>query len=162
MKQIVENYKYGIKKIIKNITGSSNDDIEQEVYIKTWANLDKYNENGKFKNWINTIAANICRDYLRSSNFKNSLLSQGEELLMTVTDLKKNPEDNFSTKQRQKIILNAINQLNPKLKQVIVLYEIKELNYEEISKIIKCPIGTVKSRLYKARKELSIKLKDLI
>lgn len=162
MKQIVENYKYNIKKIIKSITGRHDEDIEQEVYIKTWQNRGKYQEEGKFKNWINTITANLCRDYLKSSQFKNTRLHKGEEQLLFIDDSKENPESCLVNKQRQKNILDAINQLKPKYKQVIVLYEIKELNYEEISKIIKCPVGTVKSRLYNARKELSIKLRDLI
>lgn len=162
MKQIVENYKHGIRKIIKNITGTSNEDLEQEVYIKTWSNICKYCEKDRFKSWINVIAANTCKDYLKSSQFQNSLLNKGEDVLMKVEDNKNSPEDAVYQKQRQKVIWGAINQLNSKYKQVIVLYEIKELNYEEISKIIKCPVGTVKSRLYNARKELSIRLKDLI
>lgn len=162
MKQIIEDYKHGIKKIIKNITGKPNEDIEQEVYIKTWVNIGKYSEKGKFKNWISTITTNICRDYLKSSSFKNSSLCQGEERLMSIEDYKINPEHLLLSKQRQKTILDAINKLNSKYKQVVILYEIKELSYEEISEIIKVPIGTVKSRLYNARKELSIKLKDLI
>lgn len=163
MKNIIENYRNNIKTIIKNITGRPNEDIEQEVYIKTWKNLEKYKETGKFKSWINKITVNLCRDYLKSSEFRHSNTHKLEDKsLPEIKDSKTCIESSFLDKQRQKIILEAINALRPKYKEVIVLYEIKELDYDEISKTLKCPIGTVKSRLFNARKELSISLKDLI
>ena len=65
-------------------------------------------------------------------------------------------------KQRQKRIMNAIDSLKPKLREVIVMYEMQEMSYEEISSKLKCPVGTIRSRLFNARKELSILLQDLI
>ena len=79
-----------------------------------------------------------------------------------ITDNKQTPESFLIQKERQKQISNAINELKPKLKEVIMLYEIENQSYEEIAKKLKCPIGTVKSRLYNAKKELSIMLVDLI
>ena len=79
MKSLIEQYRNNIKKIISNMTGSENEDIEQEVYIRTWKNLDKYKENGKFKSWINTITANLCRDYMKSSYFRHSQNTVTEE-----------------------------------------------------------------------------------
>ena len=64
--------------------------------------------------------------------------------------------------ERQKLIINAINALKPKFKEVVMLYEIEQLSYEQIARKIKTPIGTVKSRLYNAKKELAQSLKDLI
>lgn len=163
MKEIIETYQNNIRKIIRNITGQNNEDIEQEVYIKTWQNLDRYQETGKFKSWISTITANLCRDYLKSSAFKkNQALEYNENDLLNKKDAKSNVEYSLISRQRQKRIVEAIDSLKPKYKEVVILYEIKELPYEEISKIIKCPIGTVKSRLYNARKELSVILDDLI
>ena len=65
-------------------------------------------------------------------------------------------------KQRQKQIMDAIDALKPKLREVIIMYEMQDMTYEEISEKIHCPVGTVRSRLFNARKELSITLKDLI
>lgn len=145
------------------MTGSSNEDIEQEVYIRTWKNIDKYKEEGKFKSWINTITANLCRDYLRSSYFKHSQNTVTEEDdLIQIRDEKQDIESEFIAKQRQKRIIDAIDNLKPKFKEVIIMYEMQEMSYEEISKKIKCPVGTVRSRLFNARKELSITLSDLI
>ena len=163
MKFIIEQYKNNIRKIISNMTGSINEEIEQEVYIKTWKNLDKYKEQGKFKSWINTITANLCRDYMKSSVYKNSskMVTEEEELIQ-IRDEKENIESEFIQKQRQKQIMDAIDSLKPKFKEVIIMYEMQEMSYEEISKKINCPVGTIRSRLFNARKELSVKLKDLL
>ena len=145
------------------MTGSNNEDIEQEVYIRTWKNLDKYKEEGRFKSWISTITANICRDYLKSSYFKYSQNNITEEdRLYEIKDEKEPIESELIRKQRQKTVMNAVDKLKPKLREVIVMYEMQDMSYEEISEKLKCPVGTVRSRLFNARKELSVTLKDLI
>jgi RNA polymerase sigma-70 factor (ECF subfamily) len=163
LKSIIEQYRNNIRKIISNITGSNNEDIEQEVYIRTWKNIDKYKENGKFKSWISTITANLCRDYMKSAYFKHSQNSVTEEdELIQIKDEKESIESELIKKQRQKQIMEAIDALKPKFREVIIMYEMQDMSYEEISEKIKCPVGTVRSRLFNARKELSITLKDLI
>ncbi len=145
------------------MTGSNNEDIEQEVYIRTWKNIDKYKENGKFKSWISTITANLCRDYMKSAYFRHSQNSVTEEdELIQIKDEKESIESELIKKQRQKQIMDAIDALKPKLREVIIMYEMQDMTYEEISEKIHCPVGTVRSRLFNARKELSITLKDLI
>ena len=145
------------------MTGSHNEDIEQEVYIRTWKNIDKYKENGKFKSWVSTITANLCRDYMKSSYFRHSQNSVTEEDdLIQIKDEKESIEDTFIRKQRQKRIMDAIDSLKPKFREVVIMYEMQDMSYEEISEKLKCPVGTVRSRLFNARKELSITLQDLI
>ena len=145
------------------MTGSENEDIEQEVYIRTWKNLDKYKENGKFKSWINTITANLCRDYMKSSyfrHFQNTVTEEDD--LIQIRDEKENVESAFIQKQRQKRIMDAIDVLKPKFKEVVIMYEMQDMSYEEISEKLKVPVGTIRSRLFNARKELSVTLQDLI
>ena len=74
MKNIIKENKKIIQTIIINFTGNFNEDLEQEVYIKTWKNFKNYQEQNKFKQWISTIAKNICRDYLKSKAFKQKNL----------------------------------------------------------------------------------------
>lgn len=163
MKEILSKYGNNIKKIISLMTGSQNEDIEQEVYIRAYKHLDTYKENGKFKSWISTITANLCRDYMKSAYFRHSQNSVTEEdELIQIQDNKESLEDAFIRKQRQKQIMDAIDALKPKFREVIIMYEMQDMDYEEISKKLKCPVGTVKSRLFNARKELSITLKELI
>ena len=163
MKNLIDNYKCSIRSIITKLTGTPNEDLEQEVYLKTWKNLGKYEEKGKFRQWITTITSNICKDYLKSSKFKNEKnVIKDENVLNSVVSSKEDVEYDFEKKQQRTRIAEAVYSLKPKLREVIVLYEMEGLSYEEISKRTKCPEGTVKSRIYKARQELYIQLKDLL
>lgn len=162
MKNIINKNSYKIKQIIKNFTGEYNEDLEQEVYIKTYKNLEKYKEQNKFSQWICTITANICRDYLRSSKFKQQNQTTNDEDILNNVSIKKTPEGEFSQKERQKIILKEINALPKKMKQVVILYEFEDYSYEKIAQKLKIPQGTVKSRINNARKILKEKLSFLI
>jgi len=162
-KEIIKTNQYSIKNIIKKVTNEENEDLEQEVYLKVWQNSEKYKELGKFKSWILTIAKNLSKDYLKSANFRHSQNSTSDEtILNTIKDTKVTPDKVFANKLRQKRIYNAINELKPKFKEVIILSEIQDMSYEKISEKLNIPLGTVKSRIYNAKKELSEKLADLI
>ena len=154
MKDIIKNYKKYIKAIIKNKLGSENEDLEQEVLIKTWQNLNKFDlTKGDIKTWLSVITKNICIDYFRKKEIKAQLLNTeiAPEILETIPSLEISQDELLDSKKRQKIILNAINTLPSKLRQIVILYEYEEYSYEEISKKLNLPIGTVKSRLSNAR-----------
>ena len=162
MKQIILENRNRIRAIIRKLTGSDNEDIEQEVYIKTWQNLDKYREEGKFRQWINAITVNLCRDYFRSRGHQQELLQvHDDEVLEDVRSTAQNQEEILDAKTRQKIILKAVDALPSKLRKIVILYEFEELSYEQIAKKTGLPQGTVKSRLFNARKILSETLKPL-
>ena len=160
MKEIIYQNKSRIRSIIRKMTGSDNEDIEQEVYIKVWQNKEEYQEKGKFSQWINTITINLCRDFFRSKTYRQKQIEvQNEDLVLQ--DTSKNAEEIYDESKRQKMILNAVDELPYKLRQIVILFEFEELSYEQISKKTGLPIGTIKSRLFYARKTLSEKLKTL-
>ena len=162
-KEVVKNNQSNIKSIIRLITKETNEDLEQEVYIKVWKNSEKYKEQGAFKSWVNTIAKNVSKDYLRSVQKRNQdSLVDDEEIMNNVRDKKSTPELRLISNDRQKIITEAINTLKPKFKEVVMLCEIYGYSYEDAAFKLKCPIGTIKSRLYNAKKELAVLLKDLL
>ena len=161
--EIIETNKNNIKNIIRLITKSENEDLEQEVYIKLWKNSDKYKEQGSMKSWIGTIAKNTSKDYLKSAMVRNEQNSTSDEFVITsIKDKKTTPEDRVLASERQKRIIKAIDSLKPKLRKTIMLCEIYGYTYEEASKKLNCPIGTIKSRIYNAKKELANKLSDLL
>ncbi len=161
--ELIKTNKQNIKSIIRMITKQDNEDIEQEVYIKLWKNSDKYEERGSQKSWINTVAKNASKDYLKSAAFKNEQsCTADDDVLVNIRDRKKSPEDSILTTERQKVIIDAVENLKPKFKEVILMCEIYGYTYEEASKKLNCPIGTIKSRIFNAKKELSIVLKDLM
>lgn len=162
-KEVIETNKQNIKNIIRLITKENNEDLEQEVYLKIWKNSDKYKEQGSIKSWISSIAKNTSLDYLKSSYHKVQQTSTSDDLVLTnIKDKKQSPESNILKLERQKKIVNAINSLKPKFKEVIILCEINGYSYEECANRLKCPIGTIKSRIYNAKKELALKLEDLL
>ncbi len=144
------------------MTGGYNEDIEQEVYIRTFKNLNKYEERNKFSSWISVITANICRDYLKSAFFKNQKNTLYDEDMVLSAKSNNQPERILSQKERQKAVLKAVDLLPSKLKKVIILYEFEDLSYEQISKKLNIPIGTVKSRISNARKLLQSSLQFLL
>lgn len=161
--KIIKTNKQHIKNIIKLVTKEENEDLEQEVYAKIWKNSDKYKEEGTSKSWVGRIAKNTSLDYLKSSYYKMTTNSSSDDYTLdSIKDKKITPENKAISLERQKRIIQAIDKLKPKFKEVIMLTEFEGLNYEQCAQKLKCPTGTIKSRIYNAKKELSIELKDLL
>lgn len=162
-KKLVRENKKNIQNVIRLVTKEENEDLEQEVYIRVLKNADKYQEKGTFKSWVTTIAKNISKDYLKSASYKareNSVTEEDD--LIQIADKKVTPELRLIKNERQQKIIDAVNSLKPKFKEVVLMCEIYGYSYEDCAKKLNCPLGTVKSRLYNAKKELSLLLADLI
>ena len=126
-------------------------------------NADKYEERGSFKSWVNTIAKNTSKDYLKSAVVRNEQNSTSDDFVLTsIQDKKISPEGRILETERQKRIIKAIDSLKPKFREVIMLCEIYGYTYEDASKRLNCPIGTIKSRIYNAKKELAEVLSDFM
>ena len=142
----------------------SAEDIVQETMIKLYQKKHYYKEIAKFSTWLYTIAKNLANTELRKiKNRKTTLLSQFSKDDKTYEipseDLEIGQE--VQTDVVNEIIMDAVNQLSEKFKSVIVLRDIQEISYEDISEIIGVPIGTVKSRINRARLQLQVELKHL-
>ncbi len=161
MKQLIAENKSLIKSIIRKIIGFYDEDIEQEVYIKTWRNLPNYTESGKFKSWIATITANVCKDYFKSSAYKQQSVEISSDDVLQNRGVSASQEKIVDAKKRQKIILNAVNSLPGKMRKVIILFEFEDFSVADIAKKLGEPEGTIKSRLYTARRILAEKLEFL-
>lgn len=161
--ELIKTNKENVKSIIRLITKQENEDLEQDVYIKVWKNADKYEERGSFKSWINTVAKNVSKDYLKSAGFRNSSNTTSDEYAFEcIKDKKESPEKAVISMERQKRIISEIDSLRPKLREVIMLCEIQGFTYEEAAQKLKCPVGTVKSRIFNAKKILAERLEDLL
>ena len=142
----------------------SAEDVVQETMIKLYQKKHYYKEIAKFSTWLYTIAKNLANTELRKrKNRKITLLSHFSNDDKTYEI----PSDDLEIGQQvqtdvvNEIIKNAVNQLSEKFKTVIILRDIQEISYEEISEIIGIPIGTVKSRINRARLQLQVELKYL-
>lgn len=162
-KKLVTENKKNIQNVIRLVTKEDSEDLEQEVYLRVFKNAHKYEEKGTFKSWVTTIAKNISKDYLKSASYKAREKSVTEEDdLIQIADKKSTPELRLIKNERQQRIIEAVNSLKPKFKEVVLMCEIYGYSYEDCAKKLNCPLGTVKSRLYNAKKELSLLLADLI
>ena len=142
----------------------SAEDVVQETMIKLYQKKHYYKEIAKFSTWLYTIAKNLANTELRKrKSRKTTLLSHFSNDDKTYEI----PSDDLEIGQQvqtdvvNEIIKNAVNQLSEKFKTVIILRDIQEISYEEISEIIGIPIGTVKSRINRARLQLQVELKHL-
>lgn len=161
--EIIKKNKNNVKNIIRLITKEDNEDLEQEVYLKVWKNSHKYKEQGTFSSWVNTIAKNVSKDYLKSRAKRYEQNSTSDETAFAVLkDKKATPELRLVKSERQERIVKEIKALKPKFRQVIVLCEIQGYTYEECAQKLKCPVGTIKSRVYNAKKQLAESLQDLL
>lgn len=161
--ELIKTNKQNIKNIIRMITKQDNEDVEQEVYIKLWKNSEKYEERGSQKSWVNTLAKNASKDYVKSKSFKQEQNTTSDELVYnSISDKKTTPEEGLILTERRKKIISAVDSLKPKFREVIMLCEIYGYTYEDAAKKLNCPIGTIKSRIYNAKKELAEMLQDLL
>lgn len=100
-----------IRAVIKKLTGSYNEDLEQEVYLRAWQNRDKYQDKGKVRAWLSTLTANLCRDYFKSRFFREDKNKIGGDELLEKIVVQGKQEERLDAKTRQKIILKAVDAL---------------------------------------------------
>ena len=164
--ELVNRYKDKLINFIFSYLGDieSSEDVVQETMIKLYQKKHYYKEIAKFSTWLYTIAKNLANTELRKrKQRKTTLLSQFSKD-DKMYDLPSNDNEvgqEIQTEIVSKIIREAVDQLSEKFKTVITLRDIQQLSYEDISEIIDVPIGTVKSRINRARLQLQVELKHL-
>ena len=141
--------------VLKNEQDS--EDITQEVFTQVYKSISNLDDINKFNAWISRIALSKSIDSIRKKKRINNKESYGDYDFHNV-DSGENIESNFIEHERNKLILNLIQQLPEKKRIVLSLFYYNELKIEEIAKVIDCPVGTVKSRLNSAKKELKVLL----
>ncbi|SHF12049.1 MULTISPECIES: sigma-70 family RNA polymerase sigma factor [Thermoanaerobacter] len=135
-------------------------DLTQETLLKAYLNIKKFKGNSSFRTWLYRIAINCAIDYLRKRNVERSNFRKIEEFENEVKDFE-TPEEVVDKKLTAEIVMKEINKLPLDYKVVLILRDIEGLNYEEISKIMNLNLGTVKSRLWRARNLLKERIKSL-
>jgi len=133
-------------------------DVLQESFIKIFRHLPKFNEQSRFDTWVYRIVVNSCNDMLR----KNSKISysdnvyksdEDEDVALEIADNAPGPEKMLERKEDSKYILDCLNKLKDEHREIVVLRDINGFSYEEISEILDCSIGTVKSKISRAREK---------
>ena len=137
-------------------------DALQESFIKIYKNLHTFNEQSQFDTWVYRIVVNTCHDMLRknksraeqSALYKNA---DDEEVVIEIADTRPGPAELLEQKEESGYILRCLDKAGDDHKEVLTLRDIHGFSYEEIAGMLDCSMGTVKSRISRAR----IKLKEI-
>ncbi|HHX60300.1 MAG TPA: sigma-70 family RNA polymerase sigma factor [Epulopiscium sp.] len=148
--------------IIYRIVNNPEDtyDLSQETFIKAYTKLHQFNQESKFSTWLYRIATNTSLDELRrrkgKETFSMDQTMQGQENEMTTQyiDEDANVEEKILEKENADIIESALKELSEDHKVVLMLRDMQNLSYEEIAGILEITLGTVKSRISRARREM--------
>ena len=138
------------------------EDLVQDTLLKLYTHKDSYQEIAKFSTWLYTIAANLARTELRKKKrrktFSVTELSR-EDREFIIASSYVDPSEDLSSQNFEKSVQMALAELPDDFKTIIILRDIQELSYDEISKIVDVPLGTVKSRINRGRVKLQQLLK---
>jgi len=154
-----------ISRFVKNYADAL--DISQETFIKAYKALPNFRGESAFYTWLYRIAVNTAKNHLtvQSRKITKSDYDVAEieqiEGNMTLTE-QTTPENLLIKDELQETILNTIENLPEDLKSAIMLREIEGLSYEEIATVMECPVGTVRSRIFRARETIDNKIKPLL
>jgi RNA polymerase sigma-70 factor (ECF subfamily) len=164
---LVEKYQKQVFNIAYRFVGNYEDanDIAQETFLKVYRSIKSFRKEASFKTWLYHITTNVCKDELRKKK-KTKLVSldapvsgnDGQEFERQFESSVLSPEEKYAIKEEQKFVQKIINSLPEDYRIVLVFRELQELSYQEISDILNCSIGTVKSRLNRGRKQLKEKM----
>lgn len=140
------------------------EDIAQEVFIKVFGMLERYDERYAFRSWLFKIAANQCIDFIRKNRVKLLSLDEpvkykGEEIEREFPDEAPAPDEEVERVQLGKLLLEIAEELPPHYRSMIVLRHQEQLSYDEIAEILDLPLGTVKARIHRARAMMKDKLR---
>ncbi|HEX9614918.1 MAG TPA: sigma-70 family RNA polymerase sigma factor [Bacteroidota bacterium] len=140
-------------------------DLTQEAFIKAFASLSTFNDEYAFSTWLYKIATNNCIDHIRRKKLQTFSIdkpieSKESDFSFELPDSTYEPDQDMIARQRKKLLDDAINSLPAKYRQVILMRHQEELEYQEIAKILKLPLGTVKAHIFRAREMLYKYLRD--
>ena len=130
------------------------EDLVQDSFIKSFKSISSFREDSTFYTWIYRITVNTSKNYLVSKKRKDELLqtdiSKEENYAIEPID-EETPEDLFHSSQLYKIIIESLDGLGEDTKTALTLREFDGLSYQQIAEVVNCPVGTVRSRIFRGR-----------
>lgn len=164
---LVRKYQHKIAKLISRYVYDRTEveDVTQEAFIKAYRAMAGFRGESAFYTWLYRIAINTAKNYLVSQGRRlpNSMLANDDEGDHDVgTPEIATPETSLLTNEIAQTVSAAIEALPEDLRTAITLREIEGLSYEEIAQVMDCPIGTVRSRIFRAREAIDKELKPLL
>ena len=167
---LVTRHRGRVYAMIQNMVKNDADawDLSQEVFLKVWKALPKFEARAKFSTWLYRIVHNVVYDWMRkrklksAGEFDDQLLKDSQVAVgaRTTPNQEERPDQAMSSGELRNRIEEAMAKLSPEHREVVMLREIQGLDYKEIADVMEISIGTVMSRLFYARKKLQGLLSD--
>ncbi len=133
-------------------------ELTQEVFLKAYRNLHRFRFEAQFSTWLIRIALNVCTTYFSSKRFKQAKSTMSFEEIEIPSESESYGVGAVIDRETLKRVRSALLTLSPKLRETIILCGFEERTYEEAAQILEIPVGTVRSRLNKARNLLRKKV----
>ncbi|MFW6457060.1 MAG: sigma-70 family RNA polymerase sigma factor [Planctomycetota bacterium] len=167
---LVRRYQDYVHNAVVHMVGRGQDaeDLSQEVFLKAFRGISGFKQRSKFSTWLYGIMLNCVRSFWRRQGRgpDEVSLDAGGDPDCSAPDPKgashERPLDHLLSKERVEIVRAAIHKLDPKRKEVIVLRDLQGLSYKELATCLEVPVGTIKSRLARARSALREKIEQVL
>ena len=165
---LVIKYQHKVLQIISKFVGNSADtsDVAQESFIKAYKAINTFRGESSFYTWLYRIVVNAAKTYLESnSKHQNHLDVDAEEFESVdkqgALTYKDTPDRIIESQELQQVIFDAMAELPEELRQAITLREVEGMSYEDMADLMKVPVGTVRSRIFRARQFIEERMKKL-
>lgn len=166
---LVSKYQHKVASLVTRYVSNQNDvsDVVQEAFIKAYRALPEFRGESAFYTWLYRIAVNTAKNYLTAQGRRppdldvdcsDAELQEGAEAMHELA----NPENLILSDEIQRMVVATLESLPEDLRTAITLREIEGLSYEEIAEIMGCPVGTVRSRIFRARDAIDKQIQPLL
>jgi RNA polymerase sigma-70 factor (ECF subfamily) len=154
--RLVQQYQDRLFNSLLRVLGSADDaaDIVQDAFVQAYVKLSSFRGGSQFYTWLYRIAFNLAMSHMRRQHNKASLDEMKSLAGVEPTDGQPTPETGLIEQERAELVHSALTELSFEHRQIIVLREIDGCSYEDIAEILELPVGTVRSRLFRARLEM--------
>ena len=167
--ELVSRYRESVFYMLLKMVNNKDDaeDLTIEAFGKAFKRLHQYTPNFAFSTWLFKIATNNCIDFLRKKRKDTFSIDrtfedeEGGEMMMDLRSELPDPEENVMKKQKLLMLRDVVEKLKPRYRTLIEMRYFQELSYEEISKELELPLGTVKAQLFRAREFLYQIMKNM-
>ena len=155
--ELVRRYENQIFSLARRMCTDPEDaaDVAQEAFLAAWTGLPNFRQEAEFSTWLYRLATNAAIDHLRKAKKQRGDLSlDDEELSLDAADSGPTPHQAAESRELRRAVEEAMDQLSDDHRQILVLREVRQLSYEEIARALDMDLGTVKSRISRARNSL--------
>lgn len=161
---LVRQYQERVFALISRMTGDPDrvEDIAQEVFLKAFRSLKSFRGGSRFYTWLYRITVNTVLNTMRSQGRRQETSLDALGGLEVQADADMEPAEVTARLELARRVREAIDQLEEPYRVIVYLRELEDLSYEEIAEVVELPVGTVKSRLFRARQQLKGLLQDLL